>query len=61
MYITEELIRDRHQREIEQASRARLAWQMRALRREGRRARRAEARMLRARRAVARLRADLGS
>jgi hypothetical protein len=61
MYIIEDLIRDRHQRDIERASRARLAWQVRALRREGRRARRAEARMLRARKAAARLRADLGS
>ena len=59
MYMTADLVRDRHQRDIEQASRERLALQMRALRRAARRARRAEDRMLRARKVAARLRTDL--
>jgi hypothetical protein len=59
MYMTAELIRDRHQQDIEQAARVRLALQMRALRKAARRARRAEDRMLRARKVAARLRTEL--
>jgi hypothetical protein len=59
MYMTAELVKDRHQHDIEQAARVRLALQMRALRRAARRARRAEDRMLRARKVAARLRTEL--
>jgi hypothetical protein len=59
MYMTAELVKDRHQHDIEQAARVRLALQVRALRRAARRARRAEDRMVRARKAAARLRMEL--
>jgi hypothetical protein len=59
MYMTAELVKDRHQHDIEQAAQVRLALQMRALRRAARRARRAEDRMLRARKVAARLRTEL--
>ena len=59
MYMTAELVRDRHQHDIEQAARVRLALQMRALRRAARRARRAEDRMQRARKVAERLRTEL--
>ena len=57
--MTAELVRDRHQHDIEQAARVRMALQMRALRRAARRARRAEERMQRARKVAARLRTEL--
>jgi hypothetical protein len=59
MYTTADLVRQQHQREIQQAARTRRALQVRALRRAARRARRAEDRMLRARKVAARLRTEL--
>jgi hypothetical protein len=59
MYMTAEQVKDRHQHDIEHAAQVRLALRMRALRRAARRARRAEDRMLKARKVAARLRADL--
>jgi hypothetical protein len=61
MYMTAELIRQQHQRQIEEASQVRLALQIRALRRADRRAHRAEARLLKARRVAARRHAELQS
>ena len=61
MYMTGELVRDQHRRDIEQASRERQALRVRALGRAARRARRAEHQMLTARDVAARLRMELES